>query len=186
MGRTRRRGAGVEPPVQRRDADRDADCSKTRRRSRSMLVMVQREVGERLAAGPGTKAYGAVSVKVAYYAAGAASSGIVPPTVFVPAPKVESALVRIDRHAGAARRRAVGGATVHAGASRVRAAAQDVAGCAARRARRPGGRGARGRGRHRRPSPGRDARRSSSGPRLAPCRRGRPNSSPGDEPGIST
>ena len=31
----------------------------------SMLVMVQREVGERLAAGPGDKAYGAVSVKVA-------------------------------------------------------------------------------------------------------------------------
>ena len=35
---------------------------------RSMLVMVQREVGERLAAGPGDKAYGAVSVKVAYHA----------------------------------------------------------------------------------------------------------------------
>ena len=35
-----------------------------------MLVMVQREVGERLAAGPGTKAYGAVSVKVAYWADG--------------------------------------------------------------------------------------------------------------------
>ena len=35
---------------------------------RSMLVMVQREVGERLAAGPGSKAYGAVSVKVAYHA----------------------------------------------------------------------------------------------------------------------
>src|SRR6476646_4123158 len=32
------------------------------------LVMVQREVGERLVAGPGTKAYGAVSVMVAYYA----------------------------------------------------------------------------------------------------------------------
>ena len=32
------------------------------------LVMVQREVGERLAAAPGSKVYGAVSVKVAYYA----------------------------------------------------------------------------------------------------------------------
>ena len=53
------------------------------------LVMVQREVGERLAAAPGTKAYGAVSVKVAYYA-DAEVVGTVPPTVFVPRPKVES------------------------------------------------------------------------------------------------
>ena len=63
----------------------------------SMLVMVQREVGERIASGPGTKAYGAVSVKVAYYAR-AEVVGLVPPTVFIPAPKVESALVRIVRH----------------------------------------------------------------------------------------
>jgi 16S rRNA (adenine1518-N6/adenine1519-N6)-dimethyltransferase len=67
-------------------------------RLRSMLVMVQREVGERLAAGPGTKAYGAVSVKVAYFAS-ARVVGIVPPTVFVPAPRVESALVELVRHA---------------------------------------------------------------------------------------
>jgi 16S rRNA (adenine1518-N6/adenine1519-N6)-dimethyltransferase len=60
------------------------------------LVMVQREVGERLAAGPGTKAYGAVSVKVAYYT-DAAVAGSVPPDVFVPKPKVESALVRLRR-----------------------------------------------------------------------------------------
>lgn len=64
----------------------------------SMLVMVQREVGERMASGPGTKAYGAVSVKVAYYAR-AEVVGLVPPTVFIPAPKVDSALVRIVRHA---------------------------------------------------------------------------------------
>ena len=50
----------------------------------SMLVMVQREVGERLAAGPGSKDYGAMSVKVAYFAA-ARVVGIVPPTVFMPA-----------------------------------------------------------------------------------------------------
>jgi 16S rRNA (adenine1518-N6/adenine1519-N6)-dimethyltransferase len=61
-----------------------------------MLVMVQREVGERLAAGPGDEAYGAVSVKVAYWAT-ARVVGRVPPTVFHPVPKVESALVRIDR-----------------------------------------------------------------------------------------
>jgi 16S rRNA (adenine1518-N6/adenine1519-N6)-dimethyltransferase len=64
---------------------------------RSMLVMVQREVGERLAAVPGDPAYGAVSVKVRYWAH-AALAGTVPPTVFVPRPTVESALVRVDRH----------------------------------------------------------------------------------------
>ena len=61
-----------------------------------MLVMVQREVGERLAAGPGDEAYGAVSVKIAYWAT-ARVVGRVPPTVFHPVPKVESALVRIER-----------------------------------------------------------------------------------------
>ena len=61
-----------------------------------MLVMVQREVGERLAAAPGDDAYGAVSVKVAYWAT-ADVVGRVPPTVFLPRPKVESALVAITR-----------------------------------------------------------------------------------------
>jgi 16S rRNA (adenine1518-N6/adenine1519-N6)-dimethyltransferase len=61
-----------------------------------MLVMVQREVAERLAAGPGDDAYGAVSVKVAYWAT-ARVVGRVPATVFHPVPNVESALVRIDR-----------------------------------------------------------------------------------------
>jgi len=65
-------------------------------RVQSMLVMVQREVGERLAAGPGRKAYGAVSVKVAYHAI-ARVVGRVPASVFVPRPAVESVLVRIDR-----------------------------------------------------------------------------------------
>jgi 16S rRNA (adenine1518-N6/adenine1519-N6)-dimethyltransferase len=63
---------------------------------RRMLVMVQREVGERLAARPGDDAYGAVSVKVAYWAT-AAVVGRVPATVFVPQPRVESALVEIVR-----------------------------------------------------------------------------------------
>jgi len=62
-----------------------------------ILVMVQREVGERLAAGAGDDAYGAVSVKVAYYAT-ATVVGTVSPNVFVPKPKVESALVRLVRH----------------------------------------------------------------------------------------
>jgi 16S rRNA (adenine1518-N6/adenine1519-N6)-dimethyltransferase len=61
-----------------------------------ILVMVQREVGERLAAAPGDPQYGAVSVKVAYFAE-AQVVGLVPPTVFVPRPKVDSALVRLRR-----------------------------------------------------------------------------------------
>ena len=63
---------------------------------RRMLVMVQKEVGERLAASVGDAAYGAVSVKVAYWAT-AKVVGKVPPTVFVPPPKVDSALVAIER-----------------------------------------------------------------------------------------
>jgi 16S rRNA (adenine1518-N6/adenine1519-N6)-dimethyltransferase len=62
-----------------------------------LLVMVQREVGERLAATPGGRDYGAVSLKVAYYGA-AELVGRVSPTVFLPVPKVESALVQITRH----------------------------------------------------------------------------------------
>ena len=63
-----------------------------------MLVMVQAEVGERFCAKPGSEAYGAVSVKVAYWAH-AELVGKVSPTVFLPRPKVDSALVRIARHA---------------------------------------------------------------------------------------
>jgi 16S rRNA (adenine1518-N6/adenine1519-N6)-dimethyltransferase len=61
-----------------------------------IVVMVQREVGERLAAGPGDEQYGAVSVKVAYFAE-ASLVGRVPPSVFVPRPRVDSALVRLVR-----------------------------------------------------------------------------------------
>ena len=63
---------------------------------RSMLVMVQREVAERFAAAPGSKHYGAVTVKVAYWAE-ARVVATVPASVFVPRPNVESALVRIER-----------------------------------------------------------------------------------------
>jgi 16S rRNA (adenine1518-N6/adenine1519-N6)-dimethyltransferase len=62
----------------------------------SMLVMVQREVGERLAASPGDPTYGAVSVKVAYHAS-ARIVGTVPASVFFPRPRVSSVLVRILR-----------------------------------------------------------------------------------------
>lgn len=62
-----------------------------------MLVMVQAEVGERLCAGPGKTAYGAVSVKVASWAT-ARVVAAVPPTVFLPRPNVTSALVALARH----------------------------------------------------------------------------------------
>lgn len=64
----------------------------------TMLVMVQREVGERLAAGPGSKTYGIPSVKRAWWAA-ATVVGRVPASVFVPVPRVESVLLRVTRHA---------------------------------------------------------------------------------------
>jgi 16S rRNA (adenine1518-N6/adenine1519-N6)-dimethyltransferase len=63
---------------------------------RTLSVMVQKEVAERLAAPPGTPDCGAISVKVAYHAT-ARITGIVPPTVFVPRPKVDSAIVRFER-----------------------------------------------------------------------------------------
>jgi 16S rRNA (adenine1518-N6/adenine1519-N6)-dimethyltransferase len=64
-----------------------------------MLVMVQKEVAERFAASPRSGSYGAVTVKVAYWAT-ARMVGVVPPTVFLPRPNVDSGLVRIDRHPG--------------------------------------------------------------------------------------
>jgi 16S rRNA (adenine1518-N6/adenine1519-N6)-dimethyltransferase len=61
------------------------------------VVTVQREVGERLVAAPGTRAYGAVSVKVAYDATGRIV-GRVPRTVFFPEPNVDSVIVELTRH----------------------------------------------------------------------------------------
>ena len=66
-----------------------------------MLVMVQREVAERLCAPAGADAYGAASVKVAYWAT-ARIVATVPASVFVPRPKVESALADIRRRAAPA------------------------------------------------------------------------------------
>jgi 16S rRNA (adenine1518-N6/adenine1519-N6)-dimethyltransferase len=62
----------------------------------SMLVMVQREVGERLAAGPGSKVYGIPSVKLSYWATASVVSRV-PPSVFIPQPRVESVLVAVQR-----------------------------------------------------------------------------------------
>jgi 16S rRNA (adenine1518-N6/adenine1519-N6)-dimethyltransferase len=63
---------------------------------RTGLVMVQAEVAERLAAGPGSKVYGVPSVKAAWYA-DATRAGSIPRTVFWPVPNVDSGLVRLVR-----------------------------------------------------------------------------------------
>jgi 16S rRNA (adenine1518-N6/adenine1519-N6)-dimethyltransferase len=60
------------------------------------VVLVQREVGERLVASPRSKAYGGVSVLVRYHCT-TEILGKVPGTVFWPAPKVESILVHLVR-----------------------------------------------------------------------------------------
>ena len=60
------------------------------------LVMVQKEVADRLVAPPGGKVYGVPSVKLAWYAA-AKSAGRVPPSVFWPVPNVDSGLVAFTR-----------------------------------------------------------------------------------------
>jgi len=62
----------------------------------TISVMTQREVGERLAAGPGSKTYGLTSVLVGFYATAAVASRV-SRNVFFPAPKVDSVLVTIRR-----------------------------------------------------------------------------------------
>jgi 16S rRNA (adenine1518-N6/adenine1519-N6)-dimethyltransferase len=64
---------------------------------RTVLVMVQAEVAERLAAEPGGKDYGVPSAKVRFYGT-VRRYGMVSPTVFWPIPRVYSGLVRIDRY----------------------------------------------------------------------------------------
>lgn len=63
-----------------------------------MVVMVQSEVAERLAAGPGGRTIGIPSIRVAWYAS-AEVLGTVGPEVFIPQPRVTSALVGITRRA---------------------------------------------------------------------------------------
>ena len=63
----------------------------------SITIMVQKEVADRMQVGPGTKDYGALSLAVQYYA----NPEIVvhvPPSCFMPQPKVGSAVIRLTRH----------------------------------------------------------------------------------------
>ena len=63
----------------------------------SITVMVQKEVAERMQAGPGTKDYGALSLAVQYYAAPYIVANV-PPNCFMPRPNVGSAVIRLQVH----------------------------------------------------------------------------------------
>ena len=63
----------------------------------SITVMVQKEVAERMQAGPGTKDYGALSLAVQYYAEPYIAANV-PPNCFMPRPKIGSAVIRLKRY----------------------------------------------------------------------------------------
>lgn len=63
----------------------------------SITVMVQKEVAERMQAGPGTKDYGALSLAVQYYAEPEVVANV-PPNCFIPRPNVGSAVIRLTRY----------------------------------------------------------------------------------------
>lgn len=64
---------------------------------RGYVVMMQKEVADRITAQPGTKAYGSLSIAIQYYVT-AEVAMIVPKTVFMPQPNVESAVIRLIKH----------------------------------------------------------------------------------------
>lgn len=64
---------------------------------KSITVMVQKEVAERMQAVPGTKEYGALSLAVQYYAKAEVVANV-PPNCFMPRPKVGSAVIRLTCH----------------------------------------------------------------------------------------
>lgn len=63
----------------------------------SVTIMVQKEVAERMQAGPGTKDYGALSLAVQYYAQAEVVANV-PPNCFIPRPNVGSAVIRLTRY----------------------------------------------------------------------------------------
>lgn len=68
---------------------------------RGIVVMLQKEVAERISAKPGTKDYGSLSIAIQYYTK-AEIVMTVPKTVFVPQPNVDSAVIRLTRREGPA------------------------------------------------------------------------------------
>ncbi|MBE6072000.1 MAG: 16S rRNA (adenine(1518)-N(6)/adenine(1519)-N(6))-dimethyltransferase RsmA [Clostridium butyricum] len=69
---------------------------KERYRFKSLTIMIQKEVAERINAEPDCKEYGSLSVLVQYYC-NTNIVRMVPPTCFIPRPKVESIVIRLDR-----------------------------------------------------------------------------------------
>lgn len=63
----------------------------------NITVMVQKEVADRMQAGPGTKDYGALSLAVQYYASPYIAANV-PPNCFIPRPKVGSSVIRLTKH----------------------------------------------------------------------------------------
>ena len=63
----------------------------------SITIMVQKEVADRMQEGPGSKEYGALSLAVQYYAHPEIVVNV-PPSCFMPQPKVGSAVIRLTRH----------------------------------------------------------------------------------------
>ena len=63
----------------------------------SITIMVQKEVADRMQEGPGSKEYGALSLAVQYYAKPEIVVNV-PPSCFMPQPKVGSAVIRLTRH----------------------------------------------------------------------------------------
>lgn len=61
-----------------------------------MIIMMQKEVADRITASPSTKAYGSLSIAIQYYM-DASVAMIVPKTVFMPQPNVESAVLKLTR-----------------------------------------------------------------------------------------
>lgn len=70
------------------------DLLEQRYKIKTMILMVQKEVGERIKACPGTKEYGALSVAVQYYAEPELVMKV-PPSSFKPAPEVDSVVIRL-------------------------------------------------------------------------------------------
>lgn len=64
---------------------------------RGFVVMMQKEVADRITAKPGTKEYGSLSIAIQYYCT-AEVAMIVPKTVFMPQPNVDSAVIRLIKH----------------------------------------------------------------------------------------
>lgn len=65
---------------------------------KSIIVMVQKEVANRMQAGPGTRDYGALSLAVQFYAKPEIVANV-PPNCFIPRPSVGSAVIRLTRYA---------------------------------------------------------------------------------------